>query len=273
MLIDCFCFNNELDVLEVRLQELYDLVDYFVLVESDKTQSLENKPLHFQRNKERFLPFSDKIIHHIVQNVPDNLIMPWGFDIYQRDCIQLGLKAINARYEDIVLISDVDEIPKKESLKDNLAKLEDVLVFDMSYNVYYLNLIVENQPWKGTVAVSGETALKNSIHGLIKIRDSVNRCDVERCIPNAGWHFGYQGGRNTVFEKYFACVEPLDKRLIPDIKTFDAVFSERVKDGGSFIFCDNLCRKDLKLKVVENKTLPSNVIDNLEKYKEMLWTK
>ena len=47
MIYDCFPFNNELDILEIRLNILNDVVDKFILVEASKTQSLLDKPFYF----------------------------------------------------------------------------------------------------------------------------------------------------------------------------------------------------------------------------------
>ena len=67
---DCFTFYNELDLLEMRLEILSDSVDFFVLVEANKTHSGREKELFFQDNKERFAKFSEKIIHVVVEDMP-----------------------------------------------------------------------------------------------------------------------------------------------------------------------------------------------------------
>ena len=70
-IIDCFTFYNELDMLEFRLTELNDVVDYFVLVECIKTHVNNDKELFFENNKKRYSKFLHKIIHIIVKdNIP-----------------------------------------------------------------------------------------------------------------------------------------------------------------------------------------------------------
>ena len=69
---DCFNFFNELDILELRLNILYEHVDYFVIVEADKTHSGENKPFYLKENMERFKKFSDKIISYHILDTPSN---------------------------------------------------------------------------------------------------------------------------------------------------------------------------------------------------------
>ena len=71
---DCFNFFNELDILEMRLNILYDYVDYFVIVESSVTHTGLEKEYIFEKNKERFSKFVDKIILFKVENTPKNLL-------------------------------------------------------------------------------------------------------------------------------------------------------------------------------------------------------
>ena len=71
---DCFNFFNELDILEMRLNILYDYVDYFVIVESSVTHTGLEKEYFFENNKERFSKFMDKIIHFKVTDTPNNFI-------------------------------------------------------------------------------------------------------------------------------------------------------------------------------------------------------
>ena len=72
MIYDCFTFFNELDLLEIRLKILNDYVDKFVLVEAAKTHSGLPKPLYFNENKQRFLPYQDKIVHISLDNMPES---------------------------------------------------------------------------------------------------------------------------------------------------------------------------------------------------------
>lgn len=68
MIFDAFSFYNELDLLEIRLHELSDVVDFFVLVEATRTHSGRFKPLYYKMNRHRFSHFNDKIIHIIVDD-------------------------------------------------------------------------------------------------------------------------------------------------------------------------------------------------------------
>jgi beta-1,4-mannosyl-glycoprotein beta-1,4-N-acetylglucosaminyltransferase len=126
-LIDCFTFFNELDLLEIRLQYLYNVVDYFVIVEADTTHSGNLKNFNFQVARERFAPFDDKIIYVPIKMkfFKEQKKVAWKREGYQRNCIEKGLKELNPDPHDLILISDLDEIPDKkvlENLKNNYSK-------------------------------------------------------------------------------------------------------------------------------------------------------
>ena len=105
---DAFQFFNELDVLEIRLNELRAVVHKFILVEATRTHSNRPKPLYFEQSKHRFADFRDQIIHVVVDDLP-NSTDPWVLENYQRNAILRGLG--RAHPNDLVVIADVDEIP------------------------------------------------------------------------------------------------------------------------------------------------------------------
>ena len=126
MTIDCFTFFNELDLLEIRLHSLAPYVDRFVLVESPITHSGKPKPLFFEENKERFKGFN---ITHIIS--PPMEGGSWDIEINQRGHILDGIK--DADPEDVILISDVDEIPDLRQYDGR----EGIFILDLFY--YYFN--------------------------------------------------------------------------------------------------------------------------------------
>ena len=112
-IIDAFPYNNEADILECRLTELYDAVDAFVLVEADVDHQDHPKPYHYLENAERFAPWADKIVPVQAKGLPTLTENPdpWAREHAQREFIGVGLGVLDATAEDIVLQSDVDEIP------------------------------------------------------------------------------------------------------------------------------------------------------------------
>lgn len=136
MVYDCFIFNSELDLLELRLAYLYKTVDFFVLVESRQTLAGGQKPLFFKENEKRFERFRDKIIHVECPQQPTMKL--WEYEYYQRNYIKEGLKHCND--DDIILISDVDEIVNLElvlSQKD----LQLPALIELPYSYYFFNLV------------------------------------------------------------------------------------------------------------------------------------
>ena len=87
---DCFCFFNELELLEVRFNELWDSVDYFVLVESSQTHQGQEKPLIFWENRHRFEKYWDKVIY-VDLTEPLDTDDSWIIEGFQRDQILQGL--------------------------------------------------------------------------------------------------------------------------------------------------------------------------------------
>jgi len=113
---DCFTFFNEIDILKIRLEILSPYVDRFIIVESPYTFRGEAKKLHFKERENEFEEYKDKIIYVVADNVPQYTgIGDWGIEIYQRNMISSGLYDCNPN--DIVVISDVDEIPNIDILK------------------------------------------------------------------------------------------------------------------------------------------------------------
>ena len=110
---DCFTFYNELDLLEIRLRELYNTVDHFVIVESNQTFTNRPKQLIFKQHQDRFQEWADKIIH--VQHTSPAHNNPWLNETAQRNAILLGLAS--ASDEDLVIVSDDDEVLRASSVK------------------------------------------------------------------------------------------------------------------------------------------------------------
>lgn len=265
MLIDGFTFFNEIDVLKIRLSELYPFVDKFILVEGSKTQSGNDKPFYFEDNKHLFKEYLDKIEHVKVDNWPERT-SAWDFDIFQRNCIADGFEKIGVRDDDIIMVSDVDEIPFPSAL--NKISATELKIFKMYYNVYRWNLRFINFFWNGTVTAPWKIAKQFGMHSFIKLRDA--NLPVEVYIQPGGNHYGYQGGAKLIRHKYFSCVEPFDKMNgIPNEEEFLKIFEERAIDGGSFIFSDNLARTDIKLEKCELKDLHETILKE-ERYKKFL---
>lgn len=178
MVIDCFTFFNELDILEIRLNILDPYVDEFILTESIQTFSGLPKPLYYEENKERFAKWSHKIIHNVVGEIETN--DPFERAFYQKESA-LGLITDP---EDEVYFGDVDEVwlPQKG---ENVRKLH-----QLNFSGYLNQRSSED--WYGT------------IYGKRKhLNDGLNywRANASREEEWSGWHFTNMGGVEQILKK------------------------------------------------------------------------
>ena len=206
MIYDCFLFFNELDLLELRLNELDDTVDRFVILESTETFSKKKKRLYYEENKDKFSKFKDKIIHVVVDDSPEKSETKtesqnrWAVEHFQRNCIERGL--VNCNPEDVILISDIDEIPRKSSIASAVKILDNnkksIVSFRQRFFYYYLNgLCVEGNllsPWYGTTACRYEGFIGAEKMRMTKARN-------KNIVDDAGWHFSYLGGLEKIVYK------------------------------------------------------------------------
>ena len=223
---DCFIFNNELDLLEIRLKYYWDLIDVFVIVESDTTFSGKEKPFFFEENKERFKWAESKIKHlknyvdrdkldfdsDTSNNSLDHKTFRWNLETDQRNALELGYQ--DAAEEDFIIISDVDEFPKRSILEDIALSNEtfhifgsaEPAMFDLHIHYYYLNA---QGPFNATIrgtSVAKKRTLSRGFppqtqryHTPQEIRDY--RWVTDRVYSRGGWHFSYLGGVDAIIDK------------------------------------------------------------------------
>ncbi|CAO3572902.1 unnamed protein product [Mortierella alpina] len=121
-IFDFLMVNDELDALWVRLNELYDVMDTFYIVETNMTFSGVPKPLHFANNRRRFEKFSDKIIHVIVPPIPPEdyklYSEVWEVGIWLNEMwvrnkgLRIAVDTHRPREGDWIILSDLDELPR-----------------------------------------------------------------------------------------------------------------------------------------------------------------
>jgi beta-1,4-mannosyl-glycoprotein beta-1,4-N-acetylglucosaminyltransferase len=123
-IFDCVTFFDEDILLEVRLNILKDIVDFFIIVEAKQNHQGKSKNLNFKLD--RYKEFKDKIIYRVIDRLEFNqdtkLPKNWAEghlrDQFQRNYILNVLNSINAKKDDIIIISDLDEIPDPNVLKE-----------------------------------------------------------------------------------------------------------------------------------------------------------
>jgi beta-1,4-mannosyl-glycoprotein beta-1,4-N-acetylglucosaminyltransferase len=153
MIIDAFLFYNEFDLLEYRLELLYEYVDWFILVESKKTfMGKENENCGKWKTEPRYQKYMDKIIPIELEKLkyenPDPIRNEvWENEHFQRNSINLGLEKIeNLQNEDILMISDLDEIPNPYYLsliQSGILKI--CTTYSLEQDLYYYSLHYKKQ--------------------------------------------------------------------------------------------------------------------------------
>ena len=214
---DTFIFYNELDLLEIRLRELYDHVDVFVLCESNLTLTNHPKPYIFEENQERFRPWLDKIRHiKYTSHANDHY---WTNADNQRDAIIDGL--YDAEDNDIVMYSDVDEIIRPSSV-DYTRTQDQITIFGFhmplcNFKFNYVRVAPVPGPfdiwsmaarawWIRSYSIQ---ALRNQRNSLYDLPHSFEYCGKTgvidpgqvQALKHGGWHFSYLGDNEWLVDK------------------------------------------------------------------------
>jgi beta-1,4-mannosyl-glycoprotein beta-1,4-N-acetylglucosaminyltransferase len=258
MKYDIFTFNNELDMLDIRLNVLNDYVDYFVIVESTETFSGVPKSLYYELNKDRFSEFHHKIIHHIIDDTPESFTdsecnqevleiasnsdnvtrdnLCWLKEFYQKELIKEAL--VNLNDDDICFVSDVDEIWNYELdyniVGDGIYKPK----IDKCY-INYLNSRT-NENWTqftGPIVTKYEN-IKDVCLNHLRTQRKMNHIYI--FMENGGWHFNALGG-----------------------------IEKKVEDFQHYVYNIGYMRKRASGSWVDDEGLPKYIINNKEKYKEL----
>lgn len=283
MIYDCFTFFNELELLELRLNELADVVDKFVLVEATQTHTNKPKPLYFRENRARFSAFHNQIIHVVVDDMPQSFD-PWVPENFQRNCIARGL--VNCRPDDWILVSDLDEIPRAAIVKEMTAKipyhdnpfanavhgaLNSRLVKGVFHQRGFRRRLRLNHPfvWRFQHTIyryfmNCRSLVPPFSYGtvMLRYRDFSTAEEMRhsgyKCVPEAGWNFTWMGGVDRILTKLNAFAH--QERNRPEFT--DPARIRELIERGSYLF-DN--SNQLKFVPVD-ETFPRYVLDNPQKF-------
>lgn len=189
MIYDCFTFYNCLELLELRFHELAGIVDYFVISEAKERFDKVKKPMYYWENRHRFDEFKDKIIHVGLRNLEGNNLEERG--AWQCNQIMRGLT--KAKDDDLIIISDNDEIVKRSALETLEFPLAPFRPFHQPMYMFYLNWYWTYR-WNGSVILTYDY-LKNHCKTPRQVRLD-RRHGV--MIRNGGWHFSQLGTEEDV---------------------------------------------------------------------------
>ncbi len=292
-IFDCVPFFDENMMLDLRFNILNEHVDKFVIVEQLYTHRGEKKKQNF--DIKNFNKFKDKIIYFLLEEEPKDLYKIDENNPDQKPYLQgmkrmNSLKRINLQYnklydglneangDDLILVSDCDEIP--DLTKINFQKLNnEILLFKQKIFYYKFNLLHESIDWYGTKACKMKNLkniewlkyIKNKKYPFWRIDTffSKKRYINTRIVDNGGWHFTNIKNYKDIYYKlknYGEYNEFEESNLTPeDIK--------KLVDDNYLYFNHNIDKTEpnkysskIKLKKIDNETLPAYLKDNLNKY-------
>jgi beta-1,4-mannosyl-glycoprotein beta-1,4-N-acetylglucosaminyltransferase len=190
-IIDAFTFYNEIDMLRFRLDYLAGFVDHFVLAESRTTFSGSPKELFFEANKHKFDGYP---IVHVVDEPPET-DDPWVRERHQRDSLMGGVLKLEPVSSDIVVLTDVDEIPDRNRLVEFRAEgLAEPVCLEM--DTYYYSPRCKYMAWRWCHPKALPFAKVAEVGSMESCRFIP-----ARVLPRGGWHFSYFGNEDFIANK------------------------------------------------------------------------
>ena len=291
---DCFMYFDEDLLLDIRLNSLDKFVKKFVISEATYTHNGNKKKLKFDIKK--FQKFKDKIVYIVVDKQPKNILEisetdtklkkgdklilnGMARDYHQRQNLKKGLNNLSS--EDLILISDLDEIPNLNNL--NFANIKNnIIIFEQKMYYYKFNLLYENFIWQGTKGIKNKNFINPQWLRNIKGRKypkwridtffSKKKFSNLLFVKNGGWHF--------------SCIktaEELDKKLRNFAHHYEFEESGLNKNDLARMIKENVAvydyhvdmrenkwRGEKKLKITDKLELPEYLQQNIENYKEWI---
>jgi len=204
-ILDCFMFNDENEILKIRLNTLSPYVDKFIIVESLINHQGKRKKKNFNINL--FKKFKKKICYLLIKNIPKNY-SSWQIENFQRNYISNRLKKFSK--EDIVIISDVDEIPNLKDVQCSKIK-NNYYAFEQGHFFYKLNLKLKEK-WIGSKMCKLKDLKSPQWLRSLKMHKKYSYWRIDKhfsnnyvfnfeIIKNGGWHFSWLKNINKIVLK------------------------------------------------------------------------
>lgn len=267
-IIDCFMFWNEIEVLYMRLDILYNFVDYFIICESKISHSgkVKKDEYIFNKHKDLYSKFMDKIIFlpyddSIYIKGDSGIDGNWPNENTQRKWLFNEIKKFDE--DSLIAISDVDEIWDPNNIENIKANVEKYHVCGIIQNLtyYYVNCLKE-QKWAGTYFVKKKHLTFDNIQDLRNNRNN------QPVYVEGGWHFSWLGNKDKIMEK-FQCIaehDIINQHCVEDnitdcLKNIKDLFG---RDG-------NLGK--IKVIGLDDNILPVKINEYIKKFPEIYYSK
>ena len=264
MLIDAFTFFNEKELVELRIKYLSSIVDFFVVVEANVTHQGKKKEWNFPKILEKNLKeFSNKIYYHQlninideIKNEASWIIHgvkgddAWRIENFQRNYI----KKVCSEFakEDIMILSDVDEIPSKEKLSFIMnCDFKKIAPIAFEQHLFHLDCnFLRQESWRGSILTTFEICNKYSPQDLRNARNKISH------LSDAGWSFSSFGGPEAIKEKFKAFAH---KEYNSDEFTNLKHITNCQKTGS------DLFKRNTKTIKIEKSFFPKDLLELMEK--------
>ena len=268
-LIDCFMYFDEDMVLDIRLNVLKNNVDKFVIVESKKDHAGNKKNLNF--DIKNFLKFRDKIHYIVLDDLPvtknffkKNWRSEWYTENAHRNKLELGY--LESSDNDLIMISDIDEIPNPKTI--NNFKLENIYGCFMQMNFQTkINLLNKDvKEWPGTKICQKKNLRSPQWLRNIKIKKrpfwKFFKPRQPQLINNGGWHFSFLKNSKNISKKIksfvhqelnqekFTNIENIEKRINKNKDIFDRDYNY--------------------VKVIVDESFPDYITENKKKFEDWI---
>jgi len=204
-------YSGEDMLLKLRINELNRFVDKFVISEASYHHDGTKKKLKF--NIKNYQEFKNKINYIVVNEQPDDIhnllssddkvasdnkkiLNSIRRDNYQRNQLQKGIE--ESDNDDLIIISDLDEIPNLAKIKKNEIG-NNILIFKQKMFYYKLNLVYENFIWFGSKAIKKKhfkspqnlRNIKNKKYEFWRVDTLFSNKKYRniKFVDEGGWHF------------------------------------------------------------------------------------
>ena len=265
-IFDCFQFFNEEHILDLRFNILNKFVNFFVIVESTSDHQGKEKKLNFDINK--FKKFKDKINYIVVDDTPENIKKPHEggeslVEQHQRNSIIKGLNYAND--DDLIILSDVDEIPDLNKLNEYDKK--NYAVFSQRMFMYKLNFLnLKENNWHGS-----KICLKKNLKSPQWLRNiktkkrsfwKIFKDKEPQIIKDAGWHFSFLKKPTSIKRKIISYShQEFNKEEFINEKNIE----KKIKKG------EDLFNRNIKYKAIKiDESFPKYILENKEYFKSWI---
>ncbi len=267
-LVDCFMYFDEDLVLDIRLNTLSNEVDKFVIAEATKNHAGNPKKLNFKI--ENFSKFKDKIIYLIIDDLPTDVKSNkkgWHSnhvrDQFQRNSLERGYK--NFSDEDLIMISDIDEIPNPNKIKDFKIKNKFACFLQKNFQSKINLLNISDNDWPGTKICQKKFLKSPQWLRNIKIkRKSFWKIFSKKIqiIEHGGWHFSFLKDPESIQNKIISYShQEYNKEIFTNLKNIEGKISR-----GEDLFDRNINYK----KVDIDNSFPDYIVKNKNKFKNWI---